>query len=345
MGLIHPRDLAAWQDWQDSRHRVRRVAGRVRRTSSPSRLVLDLPRDAVPRALVALDVTDGPKRHWLLDPLGDLPIAVLTEQPVSGLSAGERVSHRVSTVDLPGLLPDVRAVLSYGHYLAAGSVAHAFAERTGRAQLVLQHGLLTPYQPPLPPHAHALAWSAADAEFWTEGRDDVTAQVVGSQLLAAAAREPVGAMPSEAPPTYLGQLHGAELPRRGLAHAAYIFCRDTGATYRPHPSETDRLSRSQHRVWERRGIRVDRTGAPLRQHDGPVAAAFSTGVLEAAARGVPAFVHYPDPPAWLEQFWARYDMRPWGGEPTPALSMGPSSTDPAAATRAAVLDLSGRTGR
>ncbi|MBO1755211.1 RNA-binding protein [Allobranchiibius sp. CTAmp26] len=345
MGLIHPRDLTAWQDWQDSRHRMRRAAERVRRPSAPSPFVLDLPRDASPRVLVALDVTDGPKRQWLLDPLADLPVAVLTQRPVPGVIAGERVARHVSEADLPGLLPDVRAVLSYGHYLAAGSIVHAFAERSGRAQLVLQHGLLTPYQPPLPPHAHALAWSAADADFWTDGRDDATAQVVGSQLLAAAALEPADTASREAPPTYLGQLHGAELPRRGLAQAAYSFCRDTGATYRPHPSETDRLSRSQHRVWERRGIRLDRSGAPLRQHDGPVAAAFSTGVLEAAARGVPAFVHYPHPPRWLEQFWARYDMRPWGGEPTPAPSMGAHGTDPAAAIRAAVIDVSGRTGR
>ncbi|MBO1765230.1 hypothetical protein [Allobranchiibius sp. GilTou38] len=342
MGLIHPRDLSAWQDWQDSRHRVRRVARRVRRTGAPSQFVLDLPREGSARVLVALDVTEGPKKQWLLEPLEDLPVAVLSEQPVPDVAAGERVSRAVSADDLNALLPDVGAVLSYGHYLAVGSAAHAFAERTGRAQLVLQHGLLTPYQPPLPPHAHALAWSAADADFWTLGRDDVTAQVVGSQLLAAAAVAPAAAASAEAPLTYLGQLHGAELPRRGLAHAAYGFCRDTGATYRPHPSETDRLSRSQHRVWERRGVTLDRSGTPLRMHPGPVAAAFSTGVLEAAARGVPAFVHYPDPPPWLEEFWARYDMRPWGGEPTPAPSTG---TDPTAAIRAAVIDFSGRTSR
>ena len=341
MGLIHPQDLAAWHDWQDSRHQVRRLARRVRRSDAPSALTLDLPRDGSARVLVALDVTEGPKRKWLLDPLRDLPIAVLSEQPVPHVTAGERVSRRIEPADLPQVLPDVGTVLSYGHYLAVGSVVHAFAESTGRAQLVLQHGLLTPYQPPLPPHAHALAWSAADADFWTERRDDVTAQVVGSQLLAAAAREPADPTSFDAAPLFLGQLHGAELPRRGLARAAYTFCRDTGATYRPHPSETDRLSRAQHRVWERRGVVLDRRGAPLRRHDGPVAAAFSTGVLEAAARGVPAFVHYPDPPTWLEQFWSRYEMRPWGGQPTAAPAPG---VDPAAAIRTAVIAASGGSG-
>ena len=36
---------------------------------------------------------------------------------------------------------------------------------------------------------------------------------------------------------------------------------------------------------------------------------FSTGVLEAAARGLPAWVDFPDPPAWLREFWDRYGMR------------------------------------
>lgn len=42
----------------------------------------------------------------------------------------------------------------------------------------------------------------------------------------------------------------------------------------------------------------------------------SHGVLEAAARGLPAWVDYPDPPEWLEEFWARYGLQRWGGEAT-----------------------------
>ena len=57
---------------------------------------------------------------------------------------------------------------------------------------------------------------------------------------------------------------------------------------------------------------------PLADLAAPVVSVFSTGVLEAAARGLPAWVDFPDPPAWLREFWDRYDMRPYGGDPTPA---------------------------
>ena len=45
---------------------------------------------------------------------------------------------------------------------------------------------------------------------------------------------------------------------------------------------------------------------------------FSTGVVEAAAEGMPAWVHLPDPPSWVEELWDRYGLAPWGGEPTPS---------------------------
>ncbi len=48
---------------------------------------------------------------------------------------------------------------------------------------VAQHGALTPFAPPLPRAAHLLAWSEADADFWTAGRQDVQVTAVGSQLL------------------------------------------------------------------------------------------------------------------------------------------------------------------
>ena len=129
---------------------------------------------------------------------------------------------------------------------------------------------------------------------------------------AAGAIDPLGT------PTYLGQLHGAELPRRELAAAAEAFCRTTGATYRPHPSERDRASRRQHALWERAGIHVDHAGGPLAEVGTPVVSVFSTGVLEAAARGIPAWVDFPRPPIWLAEFWTRYRMSQWGGAPTPS---------------------------
>ena len=105
-----------------------------------------------------------------------------------------------------------------------------------------------------------------------------------------------------------------------MARSAGRFCRSTGATYRPHPAEIDKLSRLQHAVWRRQGIAIDTSGSPLNQSTRPVVSAFSTGVVEAACRGVPAWVHLDRPPAWVEEFWERYGMRRWGGEPTPAPS-------------------------
>jgi hypothetical protein len=51
-----------------------------------------------------------------------------------------------------------------------------------------------------------------------------------------------------------------------------------------------------------------------------VVSVFSTGVLEAAARGMPAWVEFPKPPSWLQEFWERYGMSRYGAEPTPAPS-------------------------
>ena len=117
-------------------------------------------------------------------------------------------------------------------------------------------------------------------------------------------------------PLFLGQLHGAELSRRISTRTAEAFCRATGATYRPHPAETDIRSRLQHRLWRRKGIDIQ-AGGPLLDAGRPVVAMFSTGVLEAAAAGLPAWVTCVDPPRWVREFWDRYRLSPWGGEPTP----------------------------
>ena len=73
-----------------------------------------------------------------------------------------------------------------------------------------------------------------------------------------------------------------------------------------------------HKLWEKEGIRIDRSGTPLNEVPNPVVSIFSTGVLEAAIRGIPAWVYHPAPPAWLVEFWDRYGMNQWGQEPTPA---------------------------
>jgi hypothetical protein len=183
----------------------------------------------------------------------------------------------------------------------------------------VQHGLLTPYAPPLPPTARLLAFTEADASFAASGRDDVVAAEVGSQLLwEAGARTSPRSDFSDSRPVYLGQLHGAELPRTAKAHAASTFCRAHGATYRPHPAEADFASRIQHDLWELRGITIDRSGQTLSELGRPVVSVFSTGILEAAAHGVPAWVSYPSPPRWLAEFWDRYSMGRWGRVPTAA---------------------------
>lgn len=350
IGLRHPEDLAAWQQWQRRGKFAQRIMHVARRNPDVIGTVLNVPADGEPNLMLAVDITTGPKLETLLAParaVGLGRVATLSPASIAAtLGPGRReilLPAHATASELLRVSPQlaaVRAGLSYGHYLRMGHLINQWAPELDWAQVVLQHGLLTPFQPPLPPHARLLAWSGADADFWASGREDVTTSVVGSQLLAEAAAHPAIPAQREGAPTYLGQLHGAELPRRGMAHAASSFCRAHHATYRPHPSESDKLSRLQHTAWERRGISIDRSGSPLREHDGLVVAAFSTGVLEAAARGVPAFVHYPEPPGWLEEFWERYDMRAWGGPPTPAPWTG---ADPAAAILAAVLDVIGRT--
>ena len=61
---------------------------------------------------------------------------------------------------------------------------------------------------------------------------------------------------------------------------------------------------------------IDRSGLALRELRAPVVSVFSTGVLEAATVGLPAWVHLPDPPPWVVEFWGRYGLSPWGGAPT-----------------------------
>jgi hypothetical protein len=281
-------------------------------------------RGDAPTVLVALDADTPTQRMSLLEPLkalGNRPAAVLAPAglPELGqlLPGGSWHQAPVHDSELPEPLRQVSVVLAVGHYLPAGALAYAWSRQMSIRFDVVQHGLLTPHAPPLADDAHLLAFSRADADFWRSGRQDVTVDVVGSQLLSNAHQNPASYIDPESRPLFLGQLHGAELPRTGLARAAGAFCAATGAVYRPHPSEIDRLSLLQHRLWQRRGITVDHSADPLAARSAPVASVFSTGVLEAAARGVPAWVTYPSPPAWLEDFWQRYSMSRWGNEPTP----------------------------
>lgn len=320
MGLRYP-DLESWRRWQKSRRRLQILKARLRRPWSP----VDAPeaglrvwvRGSDPALLVACDSSSPTNHHALLAPLSsdvELPAIVVHPAETHLRLPGDRW-REVSSPDQ--MLDGVRAVVSIGDHLGVGAWAHEQAARRGWRQLVVQHGLLTPFSPPPPPSVEVLAWSEADAAFISQGRPDLTAHVVGSPLLAAAARNPARHVSRFATPVFLGQLHGAELPRWSMTRSVTYFCRLTGATYRPHPREEDKLSRAQHALWRRLGMDID-SSTPLTELDRPVVSAFSTGVLEAAARGIPAWVFHLSPPAWLEGFWDRYGMSRWGRRPTPA---------------------------
>jgi hypothetical protein len=320
MGLIHARDLEAWRRWQVSRHRLRQVRHALRRSDAATHDEFVLTTyDAEPRLLVALDSSSPTSRAALVEPLTglDLPLAVLSPGPAPDLGRLPLTQQDVGTdhTDLPDVLRGLRAVASLGHYLPRGGLAHRWARDLGARSVVVQHGALTPYAPPLPLGARLLAWSDADADFWRSGRADVEHEVVGSQLLwrAADQRPEPGA---DTRLTYLGQMHAAELSRARLVRAAATACRALDAVYRPHPSEHDRLSRLAHDGFRRLGVTVDGS-IPLARLAGPVVSVFSTGVIEAAAQGRDAWVDFPRPPAWLGEFWERYGMHRSGGAPTP----------------------------
>ena len=245
-GLAHPEDLAAWQRWQDRQHPLRSVKARLR-PPGPATGVLTAGGPA-PTVLVAIDSTSPSNLAALLAPVAHLDparVVVLSPGDVRSLLPDGRWTTRDWSTGEP--LPEVGAVLSAGHYLALGAASYELARGRDVPFVVPQHGALTPMAPPLPRGAVLCAWSEEDAGFWRSGRTEITSHVVGSELLWQAGRagHAAGFDPTAAP-TYLGQLHGAELPRRDLAAAARDFCRTTGATYRPHPSERDRASRRIH---------------------------------------------------------------------------------------------------
>ncbi len=330
MALNHPRDLDAWHTWQRSRSPLR--AWRDRFRSEPPLTGHLSASSPEPRVLVVLDWLAPTSLMALhsMTPHLSVPYAVLSPTPFPDGGPSTPLAPRPDVV--PEGLSSVSVVVSAGHYLPLGSVALTWSRRLGAEYVAVQHGLLAPHVPPLAPDSRLLAWSAADADFWRSGRDDVRTDVVGSQLLWEAALRP--GVVTDDRPTFLGQLHGAEIGRRAMARFTGRFCRAEGLRYRPHPSEKDRLSRWQHAVWRRQGIDFDDGTVPLRDLPTPVVSVFSTGILEAAARGVPAWSAYDAPPRWLEEFWERYAMSRYGHQPTPTPAR--PALEPAAAVAAAV---------
>lgn len=341
--LKYPLDLDAWQAWQRRQKKLKWAKYKLNSLldSARSRTVAEEPvrgllytRGTKPQVLIVMDSFSPTNRNAILEPLKHLDavdVALWVPEDASEYLDGRYASARYSRKDwseqeisgdeLTSLLPDVRIVLSAAQFLGRGAAAYEFSRAIGAEYWMVQHGLLVPQAPPLPVGCTLLAFSEADAQFWASGRRDVTTHAVGSQLLYLAAQKAAGAevqKQNDLEPIFLGQMHGAELPRASFAYASHSFLKKYGGVYRPHPSEKDKLSVLTHKLWEKEGIRIDRSGTPLNEVPNPVVSIFSTGVLEAAIRGIPAWVYHPAPPAWLVEFWDRYGMNRWGSEPTPA---------------------------
>lgn len=341
--LKYPLDLDAWQAWQRRQKKLKWAKYKLNSllASARSRTVAEEPvhgllytRGTKPQVLIVMDSFSPTNRNAILEPLKHLDavdVALWVPEDASEYLDGQYASEHYSRKDwteqeisgdeLMRLLPDIRIVLSAAQFLSRGAVAYEFSRAIGAEYWMVQHGLLVPQAPPLPVGCTLLAFSEADAQFWASGRRDVTTHAVGSQLLYLAAQKAAGAeaqKQNDLEPIFLGQMHGAELPRESFAYASHSFLKKFGGTYRPHPSEKDKLSVLTHKLWEKEGIRIDCSGTPLNEVPNPVVSIFSTGVLEAAIRGIPAWVYHPAPPAWLVEFWDRYGMNQWGQEPTPA---------------------------
>ena len=341
--LKYPLDLDAWQAWQRRQKKLKWAKYKLKALldSARSRTIAEEPvhgllytRGTKPQVLIVMDSFSPTNRNAILEPLKHLDavdVALWVPEDASEYLDGQYASEHYSRKDwteqeisgdeLMRLLPDIRIVLSAAQFLSRGAVAYEFSRAIGAEYWMVQHGLLVPQAPPLPVGCTLLAFSEADAQFWASGRRDVTTHAVGSQLLYLAAQKAAGAeeqKQNDLEPIFLGQMHGAELPRASFAYASHSFLKKYGGIYRPHPSEKDKLSVLTHKLWEKEGIRIDRSGTPLNEVPNPVVSIFSTGVLEAAIRGIPAWVYHPAPPAWLVEFWDRYGMNQWGQEPTPA---------------------------
>lgn len=269
-----------------------------------------------PTVLFALDSHSPSHLAAVAEPLRLLiswgvPVG-LVGQPPPDLPSGDAASAD----DLKDVA--LRAAVSVGNHLGGGAYVKALASRRDAPHLVVQHGALTPLSPPPADGDMVLAWSDTDAQMWIAGRSGVEARAVGSQMLwqaSLAHRGESAATEGDATASeivFLGQLHGAELPRRLTMESVRQLHRETLLIYRPHPAESDLLSSAQHRRWRSQGIKLDTSGQPLAQLRVPVVAQFSTGLLEATASGVPAFGFCAQAPAWVEAFWDRYGIARWG---------------------------------
>lgn len=329
MTLIHPRSLERWQEWRSSRRRVPGIHRALSHRSAPSAgyTLHSREGEGSARTLLGIDTADGAVYGGLPAVLpyihGSADLITPADLSLEALSGPQWRRRQIAdpAQGLDGL--GITSVLTLGWHLEVGSAVHAWAREAGIPGAVIQHDVLTPFAPPLPPETTLLAWTEQDGRFHSAGRDDVEVRVVGSQRLWEAGHEASAADPVlEDRPVFLGQLGQIELPRRVTLGAAHSYCRSAGALYRPGTGETDRSARLAHALLRRRGVTLQDPALPLADQGRPVVAVFSADILEAAVRGLPAWVHAPHAPAWVAEHWERYGMRRAGGEPTPAPPVG-----------------------
>lgn len=329
MTLVHPRSLERWQEWRSHRrvpgiHRARPAA-----PAETSGYVLHTREgEGDARTLLGIDTVEGAVHGGLPAVLpylqGTAHVLTPAALTLEALAGPEWTHRRLSAPDEGLDALGLTSVLTLGWEHEVGRALHAWAREAEVPGAVVQHDVLTPFAPPLPPETTLLAWSTQDGRYHRAGREDVEVRVVGSQRLWQARHDAAGsAGPTEERPVFLGQLDQPALPRRLTLGAADSACRSTTALYRPGPGETGRLARAAHALLRRRGIELQDPALPLAEQARPVIAVFSADLLEAAVRGMPAWVHAPrGAPGWLAEHWERYDLRRLGGEATPAPAVG-----------------------
>lgn len=316
--------MPEWRKWRTRREGLLR--GRFVSPFSPAALGIYSDDPWVPDAshlVVCLENLSPTQVASLLRPeavLRSRNAAVAVIAPLSfvdGLAhIGLTLRERLTT---PGVWshPKPKLILATSHCSTSGQFAWELSIKSGVPFVIVQHGVVTPFAPPLPEGCHLFAWTPEDAEFWVSGRTDVMTTVVGSQIIwdAGVSQCKVSQCKKgepEGPICFLGQLHGPELSRSTTIRTVAALARAGPVVYRPHPGETDLVSRLIHRRWQHQGIPIEPPTSRLGEKSAAVAGIFSTGILEAAASGRAAFGFCARPPSWLPEFWDRYKIKQFG---------------------------------
>ena len=275
------------------------------------------------RVLVVVDALTSASRAAVVAPA----LRMAETMPVDTLVPSSMVTNlpavlrnEVERADSPSRLSPT-VVLSTSPHMQAGARALAWARGRKIPYLIVQHGAITPFSPPLPKGVELLAWTELDARMWTEGLD-TPVHVIGSQLLWEAAQGHRAQL-INGPVVFLGQLHAAELDREVTIRTVETLAATTSLVYRPHPAERDRRSRAQHRRWRRAGLAIDERRATLLETNAAVVGIFSTGLLEAAAAGLPVCGACVPPVRWVQELWERYEIPEWGSGRVAAFTLRP----------------------